>query len=49
MFINSPSLGVAIAKIIVPLIGVLILILVAMMGYGDAIPEKYHWILRIFQ
>lgn len=48
MFINSPSVGVALAKVLVPLFGVLVLILLAMLGYADALPEKYRWILRLF-
>lgn len=49
MFVSSPSLGVALAKVLVPLIGIIILIIVSLLGYGDSIPEKYRWITKIFQ
>jgi hypothetical protein len=44
MIARSPSRGVALAKILVPLIGVIVLIIVALMGYGDLLPEKFQWI-----
>lgn len=42
--IKSPSRGVALAKILVPIIGVLVLLVLSWFGMGDNLPDKFQWI-----
>lgn len=44
LIIKSPSRGVAFAKILVPIIGVLVLLVLSWFGMGDNLPDKFQWI-----
>jgi len=42
--IKSPSRGVALAKLLVPIIGIIVLIIISWLGMGDNLLDKFQWI-----
>lgn len=44
---NSPSRGVALAKILVPIVCVMLLAVISLLGKGDMLPDKFKWINRL--